>query len=149
MPTRSLLTSWLLLPAALAVTFDCERIVADDQKFNLKALGGPKDVHWIKPEPPGVLNTTWTLDICQQLKKPKEGDKAHSCPVGTQVCGVKRAYNDENDGGLVEVIPVAGEYLAGGHLSPHVARLKHSSSNKDSEREGLRVELQGGDSWFV
>ena len=144
MPSRSLLTSWLLLPAALAVTFDCERIVADDQKFNLKALGGPKDVHWIKPEPPGVLNTTWTLDICQQLKKPKEGDKAHSCPVGTQVCGVKRAYNDENDGGLVEVIPVAGEYLAGGHLSPHVARLKHSSSNKDSEREGLRVELQGG-----
>lgn len=145
MPSISILTSWLLLPAAIsAVTLDCENIVADNQKFNLKALGGPKDVHWVKPEPPGYLNTTWTIDICQQLKKPKEGDKAHSCPVGTQVCGVKRVYNDENDGGLVEVIPIAGEYLAGDHLAPKVTRLKHSSSNQDSKREGLRVELHGG-----
>jgi len=56
-------------------------------------------------------------------------------------------YNKEEDQEMVtEVVPIAGSYEAshGRNLDAQITRLKGSSSNSDSEREGVRVELNGG-----
>ncbi len=44
------------------------------------------------------------------------------------------------------MIPIAGELkdYGGGSLDAKVTRLKTAESQKDSEREGLRIELNGG-----
>ncbi|KAI5367511.1 Putative mannose-6-phosphate receptor binding domain superfamily, MRH domain-containing protein [Septoria linicola] len=148
MPFISRFSPWLLLPAAIsAVTFDCENIVADEQKFNFKALGGPKDVHKLVPDQFTVVNTTFTIDLCDTLKKPKGEESKHSCPNGSRICAVERLYNDEVNGSLLTVFPIAGQFTtsSGGHLEPKLTRLKGSSSNEDSKKEGLRVELHGGE----
>lgn len=47
---------------------------------------------------------------------------------------------------LERVVPIAGNYITQTHrlLDPHWTRLKDSASNADSEKDGLRVELNGG-----
>ncbi|PPJ58685.1 hypothetical protein CBER1_03995 [Cercospora berteroae] len=149
MPSISRLSAWLLLPAAIsAVTFDCENVVVDSQKFNLKALGGPKEVHKLYRDSFSVVNTTFTIDVCDTLKKPKGDEAKTSCPNGSRVCAVERLYNDQAaDGVVMAVFPVAGQFTtsSGGQLEPKLTRLKGSSSNEDAKKEGLRVELHGGE----
>lgn len=63
------------------------------------------------------------------------------------VCGIEYDYNLEDGTHTIKrVIPIAGEYTSshGRPLEPQLTRLKGSSSHSDSEREGLRVELNGG-----
>ena len=80
----SSLPALLSLPSLAQAAFDCEHIVADQQVFNLKSLGGPHVVHWIKDDtPPSITNLTFTLDICQTLKKHK-GPSEDDCPSGTR-----------------------------------------------------------------
>ena len=60
----------LALPAAtFAATLDCEKIRIDKQDFNLKGIGGPKTVHFQEYDPPSISNTTFTIDICNNLKR--------------------------------------------------------------------------------
>lgn len=144
----SYLTVLLALPAAtIAATLDCEKIRIDKQDFNLAAIGGPKTVHWQEYDPPSIANTTFTIDICNKLKRNEEVDKLKQCPMGTQVCGVEEIY-DTTDGThhTFKVQPIAGEFTAthGRALDPKWTRLKGSASNEDAEREGLRLELNGG-----
>lgn len=137
--------SLLLLPAAIsAVTFDCKNIVADKQHFNFEVLGGPKEINWQRHTPPSITNTTYTVDICQPLKRTKEKSK-EQCESGTRICATQRIYEDGSSI-VQEVIPIAGEYATsnGRHLTPKFTRLKDSSSNSDSEQEGIRAELHGG-----
>lgn len=147
MPSFSHLSALVLLPAAIsAVTFDCKHIRAGGQDFNFEKLGGPKDVNLQELTAPSITNTTFTIDICKPLPRSKGKDKAkEECPTGTRVCAVERIY--EGDQTLVrEVIPIAGEYGTsnGRHLDAKVTRLKDSDSNEDSEKEGVRAELNGG-----
>jgi hypothetical protein len=145
---HSYLSVLLALPAAtLAVTLDCEKIRIDKQDFNLAAIGGPKTVHLQEYDPPSIANTTFTIDICDKLQRDEKVDKAKQCPFGTQVCGVEEIY-DTTDGShhTFKVQPIAGEFTTthGRPLDPKWTRLKGSASNEDTEREGLRLVLNGG-----
>jgi autophagy-related protein 27 len=140
----------LALPAAtLAATLDCEKIRIDKQDFNLGGIGGPKTVHFQEYVPPSIYNTTFTIDICSKLDHDDAIDKLKQCPMGTRVCGIQEAYHP-TDGThfTTKVQPIAGEFtLSHGRsraLDPRWTRLKGSASNEDTEREGLRLELNGG-----
>ncbi|MCJ1249096.1 hypothetical protein MMC30_006319 [Trapelia coarctata] len=145
----TLLSAAFLFPSlALAIGQNCESIVADGAKFNLKNLDGVHSVSSISTLPPGKLNSTFTLNICAPLKKPKGPPKEDTCASGTYVCGYEQKIHE--DGTLepkpLSVIPIAGEYSLsnGGALDPHYTRLKTSPSHADSRLEGLRMELRGG-----
>lgn len=137
----------LALPAAItASTLDCEKIRVDKQDFNLSPLGGPKTVHLQEYDPPSIANTTFTIDICNRLKRDPEIPNDKQCPMGTQVCGVEEVYHRDGSHDTFKVQPIAGEFTAshGRALDPRWTRLKGSASNEDAEREGLRLELNGG-----
>lgn len=78
----------LLFAAAPAVDsatiLECEKIVVDNQKFNLGVLGGPHTVVTEEFSPPEHINTTYTLDICAPLKRSDKVPKGHECPGGTR-----------------------------------------------------------------
>lgn len=61
------------------------------------------------------------------------------------MCGVEHTINGEQDV-VSEVIPIAGELanFKGGALDAKIERLRTSSSHADSEKEGLRISLNGG-----
>lgn len=74
-----------LLPSlSSAVNFDCEHVVVEGKKFNFGALGGPHSVTNIVDHPPGILNTTYTVDICKPLRRTKGIPREYECPSGTQ-----------------------------------------------------------------
>lgn len=147
MPSFAYLSALVLLPAAIsAVTFDCKHIRAGGKDFNFEKLGGPKEVNYQRLTSPSITNTTFTIDVCKPLPRNKDKDKAkEECPTGTRVCGVERVYEDDQTM-VAKLIPIAGEYgtSSGRHLDAKVTRLKHSESNSDSDREGVRAELHGG-----
>ncbi len=63
------------------------------------------------------------------------------------VCGIEYDYNPADDTQFVrQVRPIAGDYtLDGGRpLNPRWTRLKNSDSHADANKEGLRLELNGG-----
>lgn len=156
----SLAFAWLSCPSS-ASTYDCHHIRVDGQSFDLSPLSGAYSIHHLDPHPPSIINTTYTLDICKPLRKTKGVPKSHDCPNLTRVCGIERVIQDEDDGGGDEdrkkhdekedeeirgVIPIAGDFVHHGKpLNAQWTRLKTSSSNADSEKEGLRVELHGGE----
>ena len=75
----------LLAPAANAM-LQCESIVADGKKFNLKPLGGAHSVVVSHLDELGTnyVNTTYTTDICQALKRKGDVDRKLQCPQGTR-----------------------------------------------------------------
>lgn len=55
-----------------AVNLECNHVRVDGKKFDLSPLGGPHSILVQDTEPhPAKYNTTWTIDVCQALKKPK------------------------------------------------------------------------------
>lgn len=65
------------------------------------------------------------------------------------VCDIQHEINEsgENEAGVpLGVIPIAGQYKTsiGGDLNARTTRLKTSASHADSEKEGLRLEMEGG-----
>jgi autophagy-related protein 27 len=62
------------------------------------------------------------------------------------VCAIERTIQKDRTIEITEVIPIAGdlEDHLGKPLNPKITRLKTADSHKDSEREGLRIELHGG-----
>lgn len=75
----------LLAPAANAM-LQCESIVADGKKFNLKPLGGAHSAVVSQLDSLGTnfINTTYTTDICQSLKRKGDVDRKLQCPQGTR-----------------------------------------------------------------
>jgi Autophagy-related protein 27 len=72
--------SFLLFPGLItAYTLTCNQIVSEGQSWDLSKLGGPHSVMESHETPPTWKNTTYTLDICRNLKK-KKGE----CPSGTR-----------------------------------------------------------------
>ncbi|KAI4731650.1 hypothetical protein E4T49_00414 [Aureobasidium sp. EXF-10728] len=143
------LPALLLLSAttATAVSLDCKNVVVKGQHFDLSELAGPRAVHLIEENPPSLSNTTFTVDICNPLKRTKNVPKDNECQTGTYVCGIEYDYNlADNSSTIRRVMPIAGQY-AGSHgrfLDPEWTRLKNSASHDDANKEGLRVELHGG-----
>ena len=67
--------------------------------------------------------------------------------VSSTVCAIERLDNTvENKTLIVDTIPIAGEYSHsyGGALDPKWTRMKSSASNADKEKEGVRLEMNGG-----
>ncbi|KAF2143492.1 uncharacterized protein K452DRAFT_325997 [Aplosporella prunicola CBS 121167] len=145
---QNALSALLALPALVAaVNLDCKDIVVDKVAYDLSPLGGPHSVHWIRDMPPSVMNFTFTLDICKGLKDNTKIPTGDKCPVGTRVCGIDSSYNPaENHEQIVQVVPIAGDFQGstGKTLDPKITRLRHSDSNADADKEGLRIELNGG-----
>lgn len=82
----SLLFPLLLAPLPGSAMLDCKKIVVDDHKFNLDKLGGPHSVvttQW-NAIAETHINTTYTLDICNTLKKSGDAPKSEQCPMGTR-----------------------------------------------------------------
>lgn len=83
--------SGLMLPLLLGASsasamLDCKKIVIDEHKFDLGKLGGPHSVVTSKWEDLAQThwNTTYTVDICQPLKKSGKSKKGEECPNGTR-----------------------------------------------------------------
>lgn len=68
----------------------CENVLIDKHKFDLSKLGGPHSVvtsRWNSLAETHT-NTTYTLDICQPLKKTGKSKKTEQCPNGTRGKGL-------------------------------------------------------------
>ncbi|KAI0877116.1 autophagy-related protein 27 [Hypoxylon argillaceum] len=130
----ALVFSLLLAPLPTAAMFDCSRIVSDGQLFNLKGLGGPHSVVTSQVDGSRMHNTTYTVDICANLKKKGEDQ----CPNGSRVCAIKRLIIGDKIDAVDEVSSLAG----GVYLDPDITRL--SKIDPDSDKKGLRVTLKGG-----
>ena len=63
-----------------AISFDCGNVLMDGYKFDLSPLDGPHSVWTIDEHEPTYSNTTFTLDLCQPLKKSNGED----CPNGSR-----------------------------------------------------------------
>lgn len=75
----------LLLPlyaAAQGTAIDCARMVADKHTFDLSKLDGPHSVMHSTAQPPSLLNTTYTLNICRPLVP--DGGEKQRCPGPTR-----------------------------------------------------------------
>lgn len=83
-----LVTVSALVALAQAVSFDCSRVVTDGVSFDLSKLTGPHSVSWIEEQPPSVSNTTFTIDICQPLRKDSSLNDKEQCETGTRGEGV-------------------------------------------------------------
>ncbi|KAL8860731.1 MAG: hypothetical protein Q9178_002761 [Gyalolechia marmorata] len=130
------------------MSIDCSNVRDDKQSFDISALGKPISVMTSEDHSPSptMTNTTFTIDICNRLKKAKGIPKEEDCPNGTRICGIRRLVNTvENSTIIQEVIPIAGQYTLhdGTQLDPKITRLKTSSSASDREKEGFRLELHG------
>ena len=102
-----LLTATATLPALVAGNLlDCKDVVVDGTRYNFDALGGPRSVHYIQDQPPSILNTTFTIDLCYPLKPVKGVDKKDQCPQGTKgtYTDPKRTFSGERerDRGMME-----------------------------------------------
>lgn len=155
----SVALSLLSSRVAAAMTYDCKHIRVDRQSFDLSPLSGDHSVSHIDHHPPILINTTYTLNICGPLERKSDVPQENQCPSSTRICAIERELNDDGamesqkrekqhgpDGTIIGVIPIAGEFIHhhGGRMDPKWTRLKTSSSNSDSEKEGLRLELHGG-----
>ncbi|KAI0025290.1 autophagy-related protein 27 [Xylariomycetidae sp. FL0641] len=120
----------------------CNHIVSDGRQYDLEKLGGPHSVVTTRLTGSVAHNTTYTLDICQPLKKK---GKNH-CINGSRVCAIRRLIGVGDEGGdLVDkVTPIAGELEihGGGALDHEVTQL--SQADPDSGKDGLRIVMKGG-----
>ena len=66
--------------------------------------------------------------------------------LGSTVCGIQYEYDlAEGTSKVAEVIPMAGEFVHYNlQLDPTTTRLKGSDSAADTDKEGVRIELNGG-----
>jgi len=92
-------------------------------------------------------NTTYTIDICQALKKVKGIDNKKQCPNGSRVCSITRRHTKEpKSDEIEEIFPIAGELREreGKDLDAKWERTKNQGSHSESDVEGVRVTLNGG-----
>ena len=75
----------LLIPSlAIAISLDCSDARDDGVSFNFLALKGPHSLYSIKQHPNKIINTTFTINICQPLRKQKDVSKEQDCPNGSR-----------------------------------------------------------------
>lgn len=82
-PSTLLSAAFILPSLALAIGQNCEAIGINGAKFNLRPLDGVHSVSSIEPHPPTKINSTFFLNICAPLQKPKGALKNETCDGGT------------------------------------------------------------------
>lgn len=88
-PPRSsalLLSLLLAAPVHASTMLSCNKILVDGHNFDLSPLGGPHSVVTSRFESStgAHSNTTYTVDICQPLKKSGKAKSKEECPNGTR-----------------------------------------------------------------
>jgi len=88
-PVDTAILSTLLFPLLTAgINLACDYIKQDDAVWEFKSLGGPKSVMHSVDNGLSWTNTTYTIDICQPLKRSgnrkKPVDEDDECPFGTR-----------------------------------------------------------------
>ncbi|MCJ1309326.1 hypothetical protein MMC25_002985 [Agyrium rufum] len=116
----------------------CDHIRVDGTKFNLDPLAGPHSVLASTAHYPRVINSNFTIDLCQPLKPKEMGE--NRCKVGTYVCGVQTEGDDKRVEGI---IPIAGQYTGGSDMDVQYTRLKTSKSVKNGDLEGVTILMSG------
>jgi len=78
----------LLIPTlAAAININCEHFRVDEKSFYFQELDGPHSVmrsEKVSELSPNLYNTTFTINICQALKKTKNVPKKEDCPNGSR-----------------------------------------------------------------
>jgi autophagy-related protein 27 len=69
----------------------CDNIRVNKQTYDLSKLDAPHTV-WVIDEdsPPAVYNTSWTVNICSQLKIDKQRKEQDQCKAGTNSKHIQR-----------------------------------------------------------
>ena len=85
-PANAVLLSLMSLPTLIAAlgNLDCGKIVTDGKIWDFSELGGPRSVMESYETPPTWHNTTYTIDICDYLKRAGKVKKGDKCPNGTR-----------------------------------------------------------------
>lgn len=93
--TTAIASLLLLSSLASANNLDCQNVQVDGRKFDLSKIGGPHSILVQDTEGhPSKSNTTWTVDLCQALQKPKGVAKGDTCPSYTR--GEFFAFHESN-----------------------------------------------------
>ncbi|KAF2641939.1 hypothetical protein P280DRAFT_468427 [Massarina eburnea CBS 473.64] len=144
----SLLTLAALVPSSWA-SLDCNEVLTGGVKFNFGELGAPHIVHWTQEDSINHEQKNWnfTVDLCQNLKRPKGANKNEWCNHGTRVCAIREEVDTTGSrNATITPIDIAGNYATsnGRQLEEKFERLRNSKSNADTGKEGVRIELHGG-----
>jgi autophagy-related protein 27 len=85
-PAVAVLLSSMLFPTLIVAVdnFDCSKIATDGKMWDLSKIGGPLSVMDHRETPPTWQNTTYTIDICKDLKRSGNVQKGYECPGGTR-----------------------------------------------------------------
>ena len=173
-PFEAFILSTLLFPLfTTAFNIDCHHVRVKSKDFDLSPLGGPRSVLHSVDEGLSFKNTTYTIDICRSLSRRKDVPKDHQCPFGTRgklhtptasfekpcatleeeaddriVCSIERLIKKEEGEDILEaVIPIAGDLKdkGGSDMNAKWELMgSQSSSHEDAEKEGIRVNMNGG-----
>ncbi|KAH9896356.1 autophagy-related protein 27 [Xylariomycetidae sp. FL2044] len=143
----AILLALLSAPLPVAGMFSCDNIVVDKQKYHLKELGGPHSVVTTRVVGDIAHNTTYTVDICQNLKKKGDVKNHEQCKNGSRVCAIKRliGLGDSKTDMFEKAIPIAGDLQnhGGGPLDDEKYRIGTSDA-EDTKDDGIRVVFNGG-----
>lgn len=83
--TTAIASLLLLSSFTTANNLDCQKVQVDKKKFDFSKIGGPHSILVQDTEAhPSKSNTTWTVDLCQALQKPKGVPKGDTCPSFTR-----------------------------------------------------------------
>ncbi|KAL4940380.1 hypothetical protein BDV06DRAFT_20904 [Aspergillus oleicola] len=139
--SSSLVSATALLPAlASALNFDCAHINQDGYKYDLSPLGGVHEIFHAEKVDDSVVKTTYVLNVCNTLGGAATREEL-KCGTLKNICGFQYTYTgDDHKSGFAFPI-VDFEHLGGGAKDAEITRLKED----DSEKEGLRVKLSGGE----
>lgn len=78
-----LATTSLLLSIRAVISLDCSHIRHNHKKYNFEELHGPHSVSVVDHVPPSIHNSTYTIDLCNPLKKKEGIPREDQCPTGT------------------------------------------------------------------
>lgn len=133
---------------AASIIVDCEHLLKDGVAWDISPLSGVHTVHHIDHVDNWRYNTTFTLNVCENMKTSDD-----FCDNGTRVCAQRWSTNEEEGDKDSDKVPhvwsVAGDFTtkkgARYGLEPKIARLKDSGSNEDKDKEGFLLFLHGGE----
>jgi len=85
-PANAGLLLSMLFPSLIVAVgnLDCSQIVTDGKMWDLSELGGPRSVMDSHETALRWRNTTYTIDICKNLKRSDDIPKDKQCPGGTR-----------------------------------------------------------------
>ncbi|KAL4934418.1 autophagy-related protein 27 [Aspergillus undulatus] len=138
-----LLSAAALIPGlASAVNFDCSHIKQDGYNYDLSPLGGVHEIYNTEKVGDTIVNTTYVLNVCNTLKGAANRGEHLRCGTSKNICGFQYTYTSDDNGEKSIAFPIVGfDHLGGGEKDAEIKRLKED----DSEKEGLRVKMSGGE----